>query len=287
MTDRINLFVGIKIRLAISRWLPILGLFGLCYFPFSVWSQTPDTVVQESISAPQTDHEDLETAEVLPEAFRDVPMDYQAPPLEPIAMREIDQDKWKDASSGQDYSHDLPEQKKQQQTNNPNRDFNFGDWNASTAFLGQIMQVIAIILALLAIAYAIYRTMQAPRNRRIGQAEDGTIITADNVDAYIHETDLERFLREALQAGNFPLAIRLYYLQAIKLLSQKGDIRWSREKTNRDYLREMRDHWLGADFRAATRDFERVWYGNEKLDAAAFAALEPAFQQLLSKLQSR
>ena len=209
--------------------------------------------------------------------------DYSPPPVKPIALREISKDKWDDASKGLDYSKDVPppaEESTPQQNNSPD----FSAWNKYTAGIGQILQVLAIILALAAIGYGIFRTLQAPRNRRIGQAQDGTIITAENVDAYIHETDLERFLREALAEGNYALCIRLYYLQTIKTLSEKGHIKWAREKTNRDYLREMRAHRLGREFREVTRSFERIWYGNAALNAAGYALLEPDFKNFLGQL---
>ena len=204
---------------------------------------------------------------------------YSAPAVQPVAMREVSKGKWDDASNGLDYSKDIPEPLKEIKQSTSTF-----DWNASTAGIGKIFQILAIILAILAIAYGIFRTLQAPRNRRVVQAQDGTIITPENVDAYIHETDLERFLREAMAAGNYPLCIRLYYLQVIKVLSEKEAIKWSREKTNRDYLREMRQHPLLQEFREATRSFERVWYGNEPLDAVGYALLEPEFKNLLGQI---
>jgi len=124
--------------------------------------------------------------------------------------------------------------------------------------------------------------MQTPRNRVLSR--DGTEITLANLDEYIHETDLERFLREALASSNWPLAVRLYFLQTIKQLSEKGVIVWSKEKTNRDYLREMRSHRLSTQFRDTTRQYERVWYGNQEISAADFALLEPEFKALLGEI---
>jgi len=206
--------------------------------------------------------------------------EYTPPPVKPVAMRDIDKRQWEDAVDGLDYSKDVPKPVKEQKQP-AQRSFD-PDWNASTAVLGKIMQVLAIILAIAAIGYGIYRSLHAPRNRRISTAVDGTIITSENVDAYIHETDLERFLREALATGNYPLAVRLYYLQAIKLLSEKEAIKWSREKTNRDYLREMRDHRHGREFREITRTFEQVWYGNAALDRQAFEPIEPEFIRFIA-----
>ncbi len=200
----------------------------------------------------------------------------------PVAMRKIPSEQWADASEYLDYSKDLPKPPKPEKKRSSNFNPNFLDWTAATAGIGNILQVLAIILATGLIGYAIYRMMQMPRNRAI--ARDGVEITVDNVDQYIHETDLERFLREALAQGNYPLAIRLYYLQVIKELSAKNAIRWAREKTNRDYQRELRQHRLAEPFRVATLRYEEVWYGNQALDAAAYARLEPDFKRLLTDI---
>ncbi len=195
-----------------------------------------------------------------------------------VAMRTIPARQWAEAAEGLDYSKDQPEPPKEiKQPGGYSPDFT--GWTAATQGLGSIMQVLAILLATGLIGYGIYRMLQAPRNRVISR--DGVEITVDNLDQYIHETDLERFLREAIAQGNFSLAIRLYYLQVIKDLSAKNAIHWSREKTNRDYQREMRQHRLAEPFRQVTLHFEEVWYGNQALDAAAYGKLEPEFKRLL------
>ena len=137
-------------------------------------------------------------------------------------------------------------------------------------------------LAVAGIVYGIYRMLKAPKNRVI--ARDGVEITLENLEEYLHETDLERFLREALEKGDYPLVIRLYYLQIIKSLSEKNAIRWSKEKTNRDYLRETREHRMGEQFRIVTRTYERVWYGNQSLTLHEFGRLEPQFKNLIASL---
>ncbi len=123
--------------------------------------------------------------------------------------------------------------------------------------------------------------LQAPRNRVI--ARDGTEITLANLDEYIHETDLERFLREAMAAANWTLAVRIYFLQIIKHLSEQGAIEWSKEKTNRDYIREMRKHRMHNEFRDVVRHYERSWYGNLTLSAEEYARLEPELKRMLEK----
>lgn len=207
---------------------------------------------------------------------------YVAPPIEPLALREVKSGQWDEATGGLDYSKDVPKPPKERKKRDPKEPSPSFDWTGFTQGLGSFLQVLAVIFALAIISYGIYWMMQAPRNRRLSR--DGTEITLANLDEYIHETDLDRFLREALAASNWPLAVRLYFLQTIKQLSEKEAIVWSKEKTNRDYLREMRGHRLGTQFRDATRQYERVWYGNQSLSAEEFARVEPEFKVLLGEI---
>lgn len=203
-----------------------------------------------------------------------------------VERRAVPEQAWQKAAEGLDYSRDLPAQPKPKKERSGDRSSRTGssgsDWSAMSRFWGNFFQVLAILIACAAIAYGIYWMIRQPRNRRI--ARDGAEITLDNLDAYIHETDLDRFLREALAQRNYPLAVRIYFLQIIKDLSQKGAIRWSKEKTNRDYLREMYGHTLAQPFREATRAFEYTWYGNTPLSETEFKRLEPAFKSLLARI---
>lgn len=201
-----------------------------------------------------------------------------------VEHRAVPERQWQKAVEGLDYSQDLPEaeKKKTQRPFEPqaNTDAPPPQWNS--AFWATFGQILAIAIAVALVGYGIYRMLQEPRNRLI--ARDGAEITVDNLETYLHETDLDRFLREALAGQHYTLAIRLYFLQIIKALSQSGAINWSKEKTNRDYLREMRAHRLHEPFQQITGTYEQVWYGNTALDAAAFARLEPAFRSLLKSI---
>lgn len=208
---------------------------------------------------------------------------YVPPPLEPVEIRPVKKEQWAEAVRALDYSKDEPAKPKETKSRERQMpDFDPLAWTSATQGLGIFLQMLAVLAAVAAIAYGIYRMLKAPRNRLI--ARDGAEITLENLDDYLHETDLDRFLREALEKADFPVAIRLYYLQIIKSLSEKNAIKWSREKTNRDYLRETREYRLGEQFRAVTRAYERVWYGNQPLSAGEFYRLEPQFKGLLAAI---
>ena len=252
-------------------------IFLICFIPLAAFSQEGDTLWEEMGDTTSYFYEEAKEDYIAAEQ----PQPYHAPPLEPVSTRRIGQDQWDDASGGLDYSKDVPKPPKEKKPRKNYPDFNPSfDWTSATQGLGDFLQILAIFIAATAIAYGIWRMLQAPRNRLI--ARDGVEITLDNLDEYLHETDLDRFLREALAQDNFPLAVRLYYLQIIKNLSEKNAIHWSREKTNRDYLREMRGHSSAENFREATQIYERVWYGNQRLTAEEYAALESKLKGVLA-----
>jgi hypothetical protein len=102
----------------------------------------------------------------------------------------------------------------------------------------------------------------------------------------LHETDLERFLRQALTDTDYRTAVRLYYLSILKQYSLREIISWKKDKTNNEYLTEVRrsNAPTYADFRAATLIFERVWYGEKVIEARDYAKIQPKFEQLLAKI---
>lgn len=246
----------------------------LLLFPVGGYSQS-DSLWQSSDTLQYAEDQEYAEEEYVP---------YVPPRLESQPVRPVKKEQWAEATKDLDYSKDRPRPPKEKKPTDvsDNPGFNAIDWTSATQGLGNFFQALAVILAIIGIAYGIYRMLKAPRNRVI--ARDGVEITLDNLDEYLHETDLDRFLREALEKSDYPLAVRIYYLQIIKSLSEKNAIKWSREKTNRDYLRETREYRLGESFRVATRAYERVWYGNQSLSATDYARLEPEFKNLLSAI---
>ncbi len=113
-----------------------------------------------------------------------------------------------------------------------------------------------------------------------------SIVDLENIEDNLHESDLDPFIRQALNEKNYKLAIRLYYLNIIKELSQSRYIKWKRDKTNNDYIREMRQHSGYKNFREVTRIFERVWYGNFDLEKWDYDQIEQKFSTFLKQVKS-
>ncbi len=159
------------------------------------------------------------------------------------------------------------------------------NWSSQSLFQGSAaLKYIFFGIAILALAFVIWKIMQNQmnlRNPKVRKQLDKLEEAVEN----IHETDLERFLREALKTDNYKLAIRIYYLMIIKVLSDKKMIKWKKDKTNNAYVREMKATEYYDNFKLITQQFERSWYGETPIKQADFQALQPKFQGFVQSIK--
>ncbi|WP_157781034.1 DUF4129 domain-containing protein [Hymenobacter sedentarius] len=126
----------------------------------------------------------------------------------------------------------------------------------------------AALLAVL--AYAVLKLLQVDITAAFGRSARRGLLAYDTATENIHEVDFTTRIAEAEEAGNFRLATRLGYLEVLKHLTDRGLIQWQADKTNHAYLAELAAGPLREAFRGATRQFEYVWYGELRLNAALY-----------------
>ncbi len=211
-----------------------------------------------------------------------------------IESHQFDYDNWAETIDGIDYSQsyrkdedydedfgDTPGGEKKKKKSEENLGGSSPFWNM---FVKILFISLGVALLLFVVISIIKGNIFRPRSKDF--SSEKTKFSLETVEDNIHESDLDRFIKEALAEENYALAIRLYYLAIIKELSINRIIKWKRDKTNRDYLRELKGYDLSRDFRDATRIFERIWYGNGKLLQSDFQQIQPRFQQLINNARN-
>ncbi|MEO1513887.1 MAG: DUF4129 domain-containing protein [Bacteroidota bacterium] len=216
-----------------------------------------------------------------------------------IQVNKLDQSKWSEVVKDINYNEDTPDEDVDidededdgtlgesggPQERNYNRRES-SDLSSGWALFFKILFILLIIVVVAVLAYfLIGESITRPKSKSFTPGDSA--IRLEEVEENIHESDLDDFIRQALSQGNYPVAIRLYYLAVIKELSLNKKIKWKRDKTNRDYQNELRDGAFFQPFRQATRIFERVWYGNGQLDRNSFDELEPIFRKLIDTVKT-
>lgn len=145
------------------------------------------------------------------------------------------------------------------------------------------MNIIYVVLGLAIVGFFIYRVARMNRLALFAtdiQNKNFYSIEEEN----IHDISFENGINDAVANGDYRLAIRLLYLQNLKLLSDKNLIEWLPGKTNADYKRELKDKALSEPFISTTSIFEAVWYGHKTISQVDYEELGSAFSNFKNQL---
>ncbi|MBR9846024.1 MAG: DUF4129 domain-containing protein [Algicola sp.] len=96
----------------------------------------------------------------------------------------------------------------------------------------------------------------------------------------IKNEDINALIDNAIAQKNYRLAIRYYYLLSLKYLSEQQVIIWQQEKTNEDYITEIKSDSIKNNFKNITRIYDYVWYGEFNIDQLRFESLKIPFESL-------
>jgi len=142
----------------------------------------------------------------------------------------------------------------------------------SNAFKYFIFSLLVAILL-----YAIIRII-AENNLRLFYRRPAKTAAGPQEVASPLEEDLEQQLQMALAAKDHRMAVRYLFLKTLRLLNDRGLIRYHIQATNREYVRQLSGSALGDPFRFLTGAYEKVWYGEFSLSDGQFEKLYPYFQ---------
>jgi hypothetical protein len=155
----------------------------------------------------------------------------------------------------------------------PRRTVDFNGTNFFSSIFGVIFWIFAIGL----FGYLVYRLFLSnssflSRSRK-NIASDIAMSEEEN------ENDPDSLLRNAIRAGNYRLAVRYLYLQSLHRLSEKKFIEINANKTNYEYVMEVRRHKFANEFASLTLQYEYVWYGEYPVDENLFEQIQGGFTQ--------
>lgn len=98
------------------------------------------------------------------------------------------------------------------------------------------------------------------------------------------ESDFNNLIYQSLQANNYRQAVRYQYLKTLHKLSDRNLVELAKDKTNFQYVRELRNPAFQNDFASLTLNYEYVWYGEFIIDKSIYQKIESNFTALNQKL---
>jgi hypothetical protein len=222
---------------------------------------------------------------------------------EPIDVQRFDENKWKKVIGDEDYLEGQPLEKREpKETSDPaqadtkrrmqKRDR--GELNDShsgssggTAINSPILTYIFYALALAIITYILWLVLKNISIKGKGKVSKKEAPDPSAPVADIKELEIDRLLREAMTAGNYRLAVRIYFLGLLKKLDEDGLITWKKDKTNRDYLTELfSKEYYFEEVKTLTLAYEEVWYGDHNFPDQTYEQIIASFKTIDQKLNA-
>ena len=235
----------------------------------------------------------------VPSEYETVP-DYEWKPenSEPVIRQNFDEETHASLQRELDYSGEpkQPQQRQQSRRNNRSNNSsgsrnyveNDSDWQIGNIRLSNTAFIIIVLLLFAGLGFFVYQYFEMSEKRK--NAKEGTDLKLELEEIEEEKLTLsqtETLLQRAERLGDFTTAVRLQYLALLKQLQDMGMIQYQRDKTDREYRREMDKTELGNVFAEITIDYARNWYGQYPLDRLSYRLVADRFERLRKHLSTQ
>jgi hypothetical protein len=156
--------------------------------------------------------------------------------------------------------------------------------NVSSKYVEYTLKIIAALIVI----YVIYLIAKIILNKEgqwvFGKSTTRQIYTDDEIEKNLIHVDFEKLIQETLSKSDNRLVIRYYYLWILKRLAEKNIIDWHAEKTNSDYLYEIKSTDFKNEFQYLSYLYNYIWYGEFEMNEDIFSNAKKSFEKTLKSL---
>jgi hypothetical protein len=157
-------------------------------------------------------------------------------------------------------------------------------FNKDTA---KLWEIIIYIICGGILLFTVLNLVKADKKWFIHRNTKKAKIIHEELESNIHDMDMDELIRQAIEQKQYRRAVRLLYLKSLKELNNNNLIEWSSQKTNSDYLNELKAGSLKESFKSNTLIFEYIWYGDFQVDEQLLQKVKISFDTFISDIKSR
>jgi len=107
---------------------------------------------------------------------------------------------------------------------------------------------------------------------------------SDDTEEDIFRLSYTKLIQNAEKVKDYRSAIRLMFLQTLKLLSDTNAIHYQPDYTNLNYLQQLNQSKYYNEFFNVTHNYEYVWYGKFDISTEKYTAIKNNFLKLQHKI---
>ncbi|WBV59679.1 DUF4129 domain-containing protein [Chryseobacterium camelliae] len=156
----------------------------------------------------------------------------------------------------------------------------FGKTSVSSS--GKITEVLIRLFAIVLIGFLLYFIIKyllgkngnfifSKKNKKLD-------IEAKELHENIHEINFPESIARFENNGDYRSAVRYQFLFILKKMSDRKIIVWNPEKTNKDYVAELKEKHLKSEFSNLSYIFDYVWYGEFSIDKEDYSRFKQQYQ---------
>ncbi len=155
----------------------------------------------------------------------------------------------------------------------------FGDYSANR-LVSALLLTLPYILVTAIIGLIIWLFIRLnPGPSIIGDPETGSV-SFNEEEEIVRSQDITSLIESAIRAGDYRLAVRYYYLQLLKHLNEKGLINYEFQKTNSEYLAEIKEENYRPKVKRLMRLYDFIWYGSFTVSENDFSVAQNSFREI-------
>jgi hypothetical protein len=148
------------------------------------------------------------------------------------------------------------------------------------SFLNGLFNVFSIALWILAAAllvFIVYKLFLGNSPLFVKNRKNIDVVMVEEAPTTSSQYDV--LIKKAINEQNYRLAIRYLHLQTLVKLADKNLVKTGTEKTNYQYLSELRqaNTQLAQTFTGLTHTYEYIWYGEYQITEANYVSLANSF----------
>jgi len=163
-------------------------------------------------------------------------------------------------------------------------DWLFGDYKAYD-FVAVLLKILPYLLLGAFIGLIIWLFIRLVPAKFLWKAQDAPQVFLNNEENIVRSENIGELIEGAINNEDYRLAVRYYYLQLLRQLNQKKLITYEFQKTNSEYLTEIKADKLRIEMKKVMRIYDFIWYGSFSLTEADFHFTQNNFLNLQASLK--
>ena len=144
-----------------------------------------------------------------------------------------------------------------------------------------LLWIIIIGIFLAAVVYFLSQNKISIFSRDAASSADDE---SENEQEDIFHLSYNKLIQKAEKEQEYRTAIRLMFLQTLKLLSDTNTIHYQPDYTNLHYLQQLNQSKYYNDFSKVSRSYEYAWYGKFDISQERYAAIKNDFIKLQNRI---